>query len=64
LAEGGGAPSALATALAPSLAVVAAPAGGGAAMGVRPRATGGAAPARAGIEIESIRGDRRETVSY
>lgn len=64
LAEGGGAPSALAALLPPPLAVAVGSPGGATAMGVRPRATGGAAPARAGIEIESIRGDRRETVSY
>ena len=36
----------------------------GLAPAVRPRATGTGTSARGGIEIESIRGDKRETVSY
>jgi pilus assembly protein CpaB len=64
LAGGGGTtlaspPSALPS---PVLATVAPAFGAGPV--ARPRTAGSGSPVRAGIEIESIRGDKRETVSY
>jgi pilus assembly protein CpaB len=65
LASGGGAAALATLASAPSSPThaVAAPFPGPAPT-ARPRVAGAATPARGGIEIESIRGDRRETLSY
>lgn len=48
----------------PTSVLVVAPSTNGMTPAARPRAPASTAPARTGIEIESIRGDRREIVSY